>query len=602
MSADGTWFGSARNGNIQMLKYMGSRLRTRDNEGRTALMLYVGNGYSEDLSFFAPEVGLADNQGFPALKYAIDSRNMTAISYLKDELDMCIQHGKALLTCEAYLRQQLDLPTNTNNINGINSKASPKKQKRKQEISLMSESALELTRRSAAGGIDGSSARLKTPQIRPEAVELDFLQSVESTNPRLAFYVQLARQKTDTINTILLNKPFYDVLDEFSSKQLEDILATRSDPRLKMGLGLIHRFKQTYLALYERYTALQNIVPPDLYIQFIGSLKPNTYTNYNLFTAIFESRSLTTLNAGSPHHTTPLTPARLTSPYSQREYVRFDATGTTPLNVYPVLSGTGMETGMRVYHNPNTTTLQDAKSNVLSEAFIERILPEIGNQLLGELLDGLNSTFTKDLVYVRDDSVFIQQLSKLKTIDSSEQQDSLELRVCQQKLRFYKALYSKLTTMYPAILGHPILPLFIINCNIIYYSVDCLSCTPAMKEFLKNLTNRISIVLQNSGMSASQMEVYDDPLVDPLYRPKMDAIAAKIKEEEMRVSRLIDLLIGLESLMSEYVHLRSFMEKLRGQQDSWSNDATREMYESIDTRSQELRAIIGTFWYTKTLD
>ena len=578
MSTDGTWFNSARNGNIQLLKYMGSRLRTQDSEGRTALMLYVGNGYSEDLSFFTPEVGIVDNQGFPALKYAVDSRNTAAISYLKDELGISIPCGKTVLTCEAYLRHQ------------FNGKTSPRERKRKQEISLMSESALELTRRSVAGGVDSSSTKLKTPPVCSEAVELDFLQNTDTATPRLAFYVQLARQKTDLINTLLLNKPFYDALDEFSSKQLEDVLATRSDTRSKMGLSPIQRFKQTYLSLYEQYITVQRTVTPDLYAQFIGSLRPHVITNYNLFTSIFEGRSLNALDGSSPYRTTPLISTRLVSPTPQREYVRFDGSGITPLSVYPTLSKT------EACHSTSSHTPPETKC-ALNKAFLERILPEAGNQLLGELLDCLNSTFTKDLVFVRDDSIFIQQLSKVKTAESS---DSLELRVCQQKLRFYKTLYSKLTTMYSAILGHPILPLFIVNCNALHSSVDSLSCTSAMKEFLRNLSSRISSVLQNSGVYASQTEVYDDPLVDPLYRPKMDAVASQIKGEEVRVSRLIDILIGLESLMSEYVHLRAFMEKLRGEQDGWTNEANREMYESIDARSQELRAAISTFWYSKT--
>ncbi|EFO63468.1 Hypothetical protein GLP15_3786 [Giardia lamblia P15] len=582
VSTDEAWFNSARDGNVQTLKYMGSRLRTRDNEGRTALMLYVGNGYSKDLSFFAPEVGLVDNQGFPALKYAVDSRNTTAISYLKDELDISIPCGKTLVTCETYLRQR------------FTGKSSPYERKHGQEISLMSESALELTRRSAAGCTDGSPTKLKTPQIFPEAVELDGLQTVEPTNPKLAFYVQLARQRTDIVNAILLNKPFYDALDEFSSKQLESMLATNADLRPKMGLSPIQRFKQAYLPLYERYVALQNIVPPDLYAQFTNSFKAHIRTNYNLFIAIFESRSLATVGTSSPYRTTPLSPARLTPLHSQRDYLHLNSSDVMPLNTYPVLSETG------TCHNTNTYPPQEAKDSVLTKALIERVLPEIGNQLLGELLDCLNSTFTKDLTFVRDDSVFIQQLSKVKMIESSDSQDSLELRVCQQKLRFYKSLYSKLTTMYSAILGHPVLPLFIVNCSILHASVDRLSCTPTVKEFLRNLTSRIASTLQSSGVYTSQTEVYDEPLVDPLYRPKMDALAAQIKREEMRVSKLIDILINLESLISEYVHLRSFMEKLRGQ-DGWANDAGREMYESIDARSQELRTIISTFWYEKTL-
>lgn len=123
VDTDEAWFNSARDGNVQMLKYMGSKLRTRDDEGRTALMLYVGNGYSRDLSFFAPEVGLVDNQGFPALKYAVDSRNTTAISYLKDELDISISCGKTLVTCETYLRQH------------FTGKPSPHERKRGQEVS-----------------------------------------------------------------------------------------------------------------------------------------------------------------------------------------------------------------------------------------------------------------------------------------------------------------------------------------------------------------------------------------------------------------------------------------------------------------------------------
>lgn len=575
MNADVAWFSSAQNGNIQMLKYINNRLRTRDTDGRTALMLYVKNGYSNDLSFFASEVGLVDNQGFPALKYAIDSKNTAAISYLHDELNISIPYGKTMLTCEAYLRQQFDLHTT------INNKSSPQKQKRKQEVSLMSESALELTRRSSSGGVDGSSSRLKIPCTQSEAVELDFLQSTEFINPKLAFYVQLARQKIDIINTILLNKPFYDVLDEFPSKQLENILAARSDPKSKMSLGLVQQFKQTYLALYERYTVLKSMVSPDLYTQFISSLNPRICTNYNLFISIFEGQSLTTLNTYSPYRATPLISARLSSPQSQQEYIRFDAT--------------------RICHNLDITIPSETKHNILKDEFIERILPEIGNQLLGELLDCLTSTFTKDLAYVRDDSIFIHQLSKMRTIDSQGSQDTLELQICQQKLKFYKTLYTKLTTMYPEVLGHPVLPLFIINCGVIHSSVDCLSCTPAMKEFLKNLTNRIIILLQKRGVYTSPVVVYDDPLVDPLYRPKMDAIAAQIKEEEIRVSRLIDILIGLESLMSEYVHLRTLMEKMRGQQGGWSNEVNRDMYESIDARYQELRTIISTFWYEKTI-
>lgn len=582
VDTDEAWFNSARDGNVQMLKYMGSRLRTRDDEGRTALMLYVGNGYSRDLSFFAPEVGLVDNQGFPALKYAVDSRNTTAISYLKDELDISISCGKTLVTCETYLRQQ------------FTGRPSPHERKRGQEVSLMSESALELTRRSVAGHTDGSPTRSKTPQISPEAVELDVLQTAEPTNPRLAFYVQLTRQRTDIVNAILLNKPFYDALEDFLPKQLESILATRSDPRSKMGLSPIQRFKQTYLSLYERYVALQSTVPPDLYAQFTNSFKPRILTNYNLFIAIFESRSLATVGIGSPYRTAPLTPARLAPLHSQKDCLHFDSPGVTPLTAYPALSGTG------ACHNASTCPPQEAKDSVLTGALIERVLPELGNQLLGELLDCLNSTFTKDLAFVRDDSVFIQQLSKMRMIDSSGSQDSLELRVCQQKLRFYKTLYSKLTTMYSAILGHPVLPLFIVNCSVLHSSVDRLSCAPAVKEFLRNLTNRISSMLQSSGVYASQTEAYDEPLVDPLYRPKMDALATQIKREEMRVSKLIDILINLESLISEHVHLQSFMEKLRGQ-DGWANDASREMYESIDARSQELRAMISTFWYAKTL-
>lgn len=85
-----------------------------------------------------------------------------------------------------------------------------------------------------------------------------------------------------------------------------------------MGLSPIQRFKQTYLSLYERYVALQSTVPPDLYAQFTNSFKPRILTNYNLFIAIFESRSLATVGINSPYRAAPLTPAWLAPLHSQR--------------------------------------------------------------------------------------------------------------------------------------------------------------------------------------------------------------------------------------------------------------------------------------------
>ncbi|TNJ29035.1 hypothetical protein GMRT_22703 [Giardia muris] len=94
------WFRAAYAGDLQALKGCRGLLGTRDSEGRTALMRYVGAGHSIELSFFEREMGLLDFKGIPAMKYAIDARNVAAIMGLQPEFTIMING----VTCQELFR------------------------------------------------------------------------------------------------------------------------------------------------------------------------------------------------------------------------------------------------------------------------------------------------------------------------------------------------------------------------------------------------------------------------------------------------------------------------------------------------------------------